>query len=235
MKNHDTKKDKNYYEILELSRTATDDEIKKGYRKMALKWHPDKNPDNQKVASEKFKEIGEAYKTLSDPASRENYNRQLDNTGGQSQQTPSFSSSFASRKQRFSGQENFGSCYWNAHDTYSSVGSSRSFISQFFDDHDIFGKSNENPFYCVFKKQEPPVMRAANPEIRRQNYYPAFVVGRENGDFSFYNTQARRPEPTNPYSFDRSSFRDTKKVQFSDAKQDVREIMNLLKGLLKSI
>ena len=55
---------KDYYAILGVGRGATDDEIKKAYRKMALKYHPDKNSDPG--AEEKFKEIAEAYDVLSD-------------------------------------------------------------------------------------------------------------------------------------------------------------------------
>ena len=55
---------KDYYKILGVSRSANDDEIKKAYRKMALKYHPDKNSDPG--AEEKFKEIAEAYDVLSD-------------------------------------------------------------------------------------------------------------------------------------------------------------------------
>ncbi|ABC77493.1 DnaJ C-terminal domain-containing protein [Syntrophus aciditrophicus] len=61
-----------YYKILELEKTATSDEIKKAYRKLALKYHPDKNPDN-KEAEEKFKKISEAYAVLSDPEKRKQY------------------------------------------------------------------------------------------------------------------------------------------------------------------
>lgn len=50
---------KNYYEILELEENATQDDIKKAYRRLAIKWHPDKNSEPQ--AQEKFKEIAEAY------------------------------------------------------------------------------------------------------------------------------------------------------------------------------
>jgi DnaJ-class molecular chaperone len=57
---------KNYYEMLEVTKTASEADIKKAYRRLALKWHPDKNPDNQKEAEIRFKEISEAYEVLSD-------------------------------------------------------------------------------------------------------------------------------------------------------------------------
>ena len=65
---------RDYYEVLGVSRDATVDEIKKSYRKLAMQYHPDKNPGN-KEAEEKFKEIAEAYAILSDPQKREKYNR----------------------------------------------------------------------------------------------------------------------------------------------------------------
>jgi len=66
---------KDYYGLLGVSKSATDDEIKKGYKKMALKWHPDRNKDNTELASKKFKEISEAYEVLSDKNKREVYDR----------------------------------------------------------------------------------------------------------------------------------------------------------------
>ena len=53
--------------MLGLSSDASESDIKKAYRKLAIKWHPDKNPDNKQMAEEKFKEIGEAYEVLSSP------------------------------------------------------------------------------------------------------------------------------------------------------------------------
>ncbi|MDZ7755538.1 J domain-containing protein [Rhodohalobacter sp.] len=65
---------KDYYKTLDVPRDASQDEIKKKYRKMAAKFHPDKNPNNKK-AEQKFKEIGEAYEVLKDPEKRKLYDK----------------------------------------------------------------------------------------------------------------------------------------------------------------
>ena len=65
---------RDYYEVLGLSKGASNDEIKKSYRQLAKKYHPDLNPDN-KEAEAKFKEAGEAYQILSNPDSRAKYDQ----------------------------------------------------------------------------------------------------------------------------------------------------------------
>lgn len=71
---------KNYYEILGVDKKASDAEIKSAYRKLAMKYHPDKNPNNAEAA-EKFKEINEAHETLSDSQKRAAYDYELEHPG----------------------------------------------------------------------------------------------------------------------------------------------------------
>ena len=65
-------KRKDYYKILGVEKDAGDSDIKKAYRKLAIVHHPDKNPDDE-AAADRFKDVGEAYETLSDPAKRQRY------------------------------------------------------------------------------------------------------------------------------------------------------------------
>ena len=63
---------KDFYELLGVNKDASDQEIKKAYRKLAKKYHPDANSDNKEEAEKKFKEIAEAYEVLSDDTKRKN-------------------------------------------------------------------------------------------------------------------------------------------------------------------
>ncbi|MDG1173665.1 MAG: DnaJ domain-containing protein, partial [Opitutales bacterium] len=66
--------EKDFYQVLGVERNATDSEIKKAYRKLAIKFHPDKNPNN-KEAEEKFKEISAAFDILKDSEKRAKYDQ----------------------------------------------------------------------------------------------------------------------------------------------------------------
>ncbi|XP_016052334.1 PREDICTED: dnaJ homolog subfamily B member 2 isoform X4 [Miniopterus natalensis] len=88
-----------YYEILDVPRSASADDIKKAYRRKALQWHPDKNPDNKEFAEKKFKEVAEAYEVLSD---RTGPSRPEAGSGG-----PGFTFTFRSPEEVF--REFFGS------------------------------------------------------------------------------------------------------------------------------
>lgn len=127
---------KDYYQVLGVSKSATEKDIKKAYRKLALKWHPDKNIDNKEEAEEKFKEISEAYQVLSDKDKKRQYdNGSYDPFGGNS------------NNQHFNhfsgfGGHDFGFKFMDAHDLFAQFAD-----DGFFDDDDFFasfGMQNRN-------------------------------------------------------------------------------------------
>ena len=66
---------RDYYEVLGLARNASADDVRKAYRRLAMQYHPDKNPDNKEEAEVRFKEISEAYEVLSDANKRAKYDQ----------------------------------------------------------------------------------------------------------------------------------------------------------------
>lgn len=92
---------KNYYKILEVEEKATQDEIKKAYRKLASKYHPDKNPEGE----EKFKEIAEAYETLGNPEKKEQYDNKGKNPFNGTSYEDMFSQMFGNNRNPFQQQK----------------------------------------------------------------------------------------------------------------------------------
>jgi molecular chaperone DnaJ len=91
---------KDYYKILQVKETASDDEIKKAYKKLAMQYHPDRNP-NDKSAEDKFKDINEAYEVLGDSKKRHNYdNYGSADTNGFQNMNDIFSSFFGNQQQQ---------------------------------------------------------------------------------------------------------------------------------------
>jgi DnaJ-class molecular chaperone len=119
---------KDYYKVLGVTKGASDDEIKKSYRKLAMKYHPDKN--SAPGAEEKFKEIGEAYDVLSDPKKKQIYDQYGEDGLKGGMGAPGGSSG---------GMPNFGD---GQSYSYSYHGDPRATVSQFF--------GSSNPFESFF-------------------------------------------------------------------------------------
>jgi len=119
---------KDYYKILGISKGASADEIKKAYRKLALKYHPDKNPNN-KAAEEKFKEINEANEVLSDPDKKKKYDEIGDNLNQYRQQGRP-DDSFDWSKWSTGNQRQSGSFY--SDDTFGGESDFSSFFESIF-------------------------------------------------------------------------------------------------------
>ncbi|RVE64424.1 hypothetical protein OJAV_G00125720 [Oryzias javanicus] len=122
-----------YYKILGVPKTASQDDIKKAYRKLALKWHPDKNPDNKEEAEKKFKELAEAYEVLSDKSKRDAYDRY----GSEGMRhADSSSADFSSE---FPG---FTFTFRNPDEVFREFFGSQDPFASFFDDFSSFGGSS---------------------------------------------------------------------------------------------
>jgi DnaJ family protein A protein 2 len=118
---------KNYYDILEIDKNASKNEIKKTYKKLAIKWHPDKNPDNKIESEKRFKEISEAYQVLSDPEKKDLYDKY--------------------------GDEGLNNNFSNNHSNFNSPDE---IFNMFFgmNNNNPFNNNNNNPFERRIKKTE---------------------------------------------------------------------------------
>lgn len=106
-----------YYNILKVNRNATDEDLKKSYRRLAMRWHPDKNPSNKKEAEAKFKQISEAYEVLSDAQKRAIYD-QLGEEGLKGMPPPGSQSATSSAS---SGPSNFRFNPRDAKDIFAEI------------------------------------------------------------------------------------------------------------------
>lgn len=134
-----------YYNILEVPRNAPASEIKKAYRKLALKWHPDKNPDCQEDATKRFKEISEAYEVLCDEKKRSVYDKY-----GKEGLTPSAGGAGGSRGAR---RQHRGETEWPEEDFVYGFPS-----FAFRDPFDIFREffGGNDPFAEMFEVHSDP-------------------------------------------------------------------------------
>ncbi|KAJ7968608.1 DnaJ subfamily B member like [Quillaja saponaria] len=159
-----------YYKILQVDKSASDEDLKKSYRKLAMKWHPDKNPNNKKEAEDKFKQISEAYEVLSDPQKRAIYDQYGEE--GLKGQVPPQDAGGASFFQTGEGPTTFRFNPRNANDIFAEFfgfsspfggmggvggmrGGSRSFGGMFGDD--IFSSFGEGRPMSQGPPKAPPV------------------------------------------------------------------------------
>src|SRR5438093_3609477 len=109
---------RDYYDMLGVKRDADEEEIKKAYRKLAVKFHPDKNPGD-KAAEESFKELGEAYEVLNDPQKRAAYDQYghaaFDRRAGGFGRAGNFHDPFEIFREVFGGGSFFGDIFGGGH------------------------------------------------------------------------------------------------------------------------
>ncbi|MEW6013621.1 MAG: DnaJ domain-containing protein, partial [Elusimicrobiota bacterium] len=132
---------KDYYKILGVERTATENEIKSAYRKLAMKYHPDRNPGN-KEAESKFKEINEAYEVLSDPQKRKLYDSLGENwqNGQNFEPPPDF--------------KNFNHGNFRFHTNYASNAEFSDFFKTIFGNFSFFDTDENNSYRNVFDESD---------------------------------------------------------------------------------
>ena len=126
---------KNYYEILGISKSASADEIKKAYRNLAFKYHPDRN-SGDKIAEEKFKEINEAYDVLSDEKKRADYD-----SFGTSNSRYSGTNNSYNRNNDFTNEETFWN--WFNGNTTNSYGNNNTYRNYYYQSTNSYNKKED--------------------------------------------------------------------------------------------
>ncbi|CDJ69702.1 DnaJ domain-containing protein, putative [Eimeria necatrix] len=141
-----------FYSILGVKRNATQDELKKAYRQTALRWHPDRNPNNREEAGKRFREASEAFETLSDPAKRAQYDASLE---------ASFRRPGVEADRRF---------LWPPHGRGSGAFVSQSLRRSFFGTNSAAGAEPESRF-PLGRRGAAAAARGREPEVGTQVSY----------------------------------------------------------------
>jgi DnaJ family protein B protein 6 len=153
---------KDYYEMLDLTKAASEADIKKAYRKLALKWHPDKNPNNQKEAETRFKQISEAYEVLSDKSKRDIYDKY-----GKEGLTRNASNG-ASQHGNFNENFNFNNFGFNEH-AHFNFRSPHDIFEEFFGTSNIFDLFDDHPMFNLNRKQSDKDSSSSGSKRHRNN------------------------------------------------------------------
>lgn len=132
----------NYYETLGVSKSASADDIKKAYRKLALEWHPDRHPDDKAEAEKKFKEINEAYQVLSNPQKKSQYD-QFGTAGGPGGNPFAGGNPFGGQ----SGPFTYSYSTSNGQNPFGDFGDPFDIFAQFFGGG--MGRRNQKPTYSL--------------------------------------------------------------------------------------
>jgi len=167
-----------YYEILGVTKLASEQDIKKAYRRLALQWHPDKNPTNQEEAEKKFKKIAEAYEVLSDKEKRVKYDKfGVDGLKAGGGYQNGSSHGFRPRP-TYSGFDDY---FRSPFDVFRDFFGSRDPFKEFFNGRDPFANhfNFPDPFDDFFG---PTFVRknAPRPNGRRDKTFVGAAFGRES-------------------------------------------------------
>ncbi|NP_001085074.1 dnaJ heat shock protein family (Hsp40) member B2 L homeolog isoform X1 [Xenopus laevis] len=167
-----------YYDMLGVPRNATQDDIKRAYRKLALRWHPDKNPDNKEHAEKKFKDIAEAYEVLSDREKREAYDNHM---------TSGFSDAGSFRATRVQRPFDFGFHFRSPEDVFREFFDGRDPFSDIFGD-DFFMFSNQ-PLGGSHRANSVPMFPSSFPFGSEFSFHSGDLGG--SGNFCSVSTSTK--------------------------------------------
>ena len=157
---------KDLYKVLGLDKKASQNDIKKAYRKLAMKYHPDKNPENKEVAANKFKEISEAYEILSDETKK----RQYDQFG-----SASFMNNGAQQFRHTDPQEIFRQ-FFGTNSPFGNMNNSRNGFQFFTTTTTQSSNSRRTPFgnnefFSMNQSSSRPPLYPHKPTILKTNSY----------------------------------------------------------------